>query len=1462
MVLAVGLIGLAPMVSPAQVGGMGVIPRGAVPPRVSASFHPDSSYTAETLLRNASNQIKAQQWSEAIDLYLRVIKEHGESVALVPPSDRAEDAPGETLLYVDARRYCQSRIASLPREALVIYRQRVDAQAEPLYKQGVDKGDQEALQRVVNEMFCSSVGDEAADLLGDLHFRDGRFSEALAAYRRLVPDGPTGPSSLVYPDPDVDLARVAAKKLLCLAAMDEGSVGEAEIAAFRKAYPDAKGRLTGRSGSLADAVEEAARADHLAMPESVDGRWPTFAGSASRSRVVADPVDVGDLQWSLPLSRSGSSTEENPAMRRQMGFQNEDPEPATYPIVLGDLAVICDEDGITAFHMNVRPSAGNAQEVTEQVLAWRSPLPTPRTSRSTRIPGATPRYSLSASGDRIFARLGSPGRGGGTLVAVRNNRDVEGKLLWFRQAHEIELPRRANEPDRLEAAYEGTPVADADRVYIALTEAATETWVYVACLDAETGRTIWVRYLGNASSAFDQMRQTTLGTEMGQRLLTLDGQTVYYQTNMGALAALDADTGAVRWLSTYPTPDQNPTEPLHRGLNPAIAHGGFVIVAPDDAPEIFAFDSASGELVWKTEPIAEIKHLLGVAQGHLFATGNHLFTFDVKTGRLARPAWPEVGGFEGFGRGLLAGDKVYCPTRTEILVLDQKTGGRVHETIPLFQAFFDHEGGNLAVGDGYLVVAERGRLAVYCQNSRLIERYQELIVEQPERASNHFQLARLAEATGRTELALESLENASKLARPGDLVDGQPLASVAQARAHGLLMKLARELREKKDFASASDLYARAVSTALTDRERLTARLEQGEAQAQAGQPERAVENLQTLLADERLNDLTVAADERRTLRAELLIADRLCALVREHGPSLYAPFDRKAETLLAEGLRREDARLLREVGQSYPASKVAPEALLALARLSESDGRHVEAASAYKRLLAISAGNPADPDRAQALQARALWGLAQAYESQGLLGAARDTFSRAEARFPAVELDAFGLKGTVGQLVQAKLASEPFQNLGGGGAEPSVPLPLNRLWDRRFSGDVRPLTAEGLRPSEHAGRLFVAEGDSLRPIDPASGESAWSADLGGEPVWVGYQGKRVLAASARRLDALDLGTGEVLWSFDPADPRGVRHRLDPFARPNPGGSGPPSDAVGRLHAFHLLGARLYMLRGDQEFYALDTETGQLDWSYSPAEGGINPHVLISSARVVLQAGPGRRLVVLDADNGRSRGEYRVGSGRPPAPWMRDPVPIDDDRLALAVDARTITLFDLEKGAEVWTYHDDSELPRTQGPRLLSDSGRLLALFDGHTLVRLNPASGLPLWERGLCLGDLSESPEALAVDADHVYCAYDSTLTAYRLDTGEPAWRRHLVGPESAGWSLALTERFVVAYPDPTRSLGGVIDSLPVVLCRRQDGLPVQRLVFHVPASVSAVRLDPGSVVVATQGRVWALGAAVDTAP
>ena len=131
-----------------------------------------------------------------------------------------------------------------------------------------------------------------------------------------------------------------------------------------------------------------------------------------------------------------------------------------------------------------------------------------------------------------------------------------------------------------------------------------------------------------------------------------------------------------------------------------------------------------------------------------------MLLFDVKTGKLLH-AWPDSGkSLEGYGRGLLAGDLIYWPTQNEIQVLDQRTGLRAEPPIKLLETYHT-KGGNLVAGDGYLIVAQADGLVVFCQNSRLIERYRDEIVRAPDQAANYFRLARAAEAIGRDELALE-----------------------------------------------------------------------------------------------------------------------------------------------------------------------------------------------------------------------------------------------------------------------------------------------------------------------------------------------------------------------------------------------------------------------------------------------------------------------------------------------------------------------------------------------------------------------------------------------------------------------------------------------------------------------------------------------------------------------------------
>ncbi len=324
--------------------------------------------------------------------------------------------------------------------------------------------------------------------------------------------------------------------------------------------------------------------------------------------------------------------------------------------------------------------------------------------------------------------------------------------------------------------------------------------------------------------------------------------------------------------------------------------------------------------------------------------------------------------------------------------------------------------------------------------------------------------------------------------------------------------------------------------------------------------------------------------------------------------------------------------------------------------------------------------------------------------------------------------------------------------------------------------------------PSTDAGRIFLAEGTALRPIDPLTGGYAWTVDLDGEPIWVGYLADRVLAATADRLVAFDLAKGMVQWQFDAGDPNPGRRQPNPFARPEPA-SQKNETPTGKLHDFHIVGDRIFCQRGERELLAIDGDSGLIDWSYAPVEGQLNPRMLVGPRRVVLQVRKPNAVVVLETDSGLGRGTFPQSEAE--QAWSRDPLPIDDDRVALVIDERTVALFDVEIGQYAWTYRELSALPRSGPPRLLGDSGRLLVLRDGSELVRLDPATGEKRWSRVLGIEDLSEWPEALALDGR-------ARLLHERADPDrlQPG-RRHAAVVASSGRSADRLGR----RPDPARA-------------------------------------------------------------
>ncbi len=1419
--------------------------------RPGATVYPDFSNAADQLLRAAAGQAQAKQWNEAVDLYLRAIQQYGDTVTPVPADDANAPLGGETKLYVDVRSYVQRRLAALPPEARAVYRARVDATAERWYRDGLTNRDRALLRRVVEEAFCSGWGDEALEALGDIAFQDGRPQEALAAYERLSAGPEAIRAGLPHPDPSVDRARLQVKTWLVRAALGAPTPTPAELDAFRKEYPDAQGTVAGRTGNWVDVLLRALNEDRIAFPEPLDLRWPTLGGSMSRNRVLAEEVDVGSPQWTVRLERVNSSRGSASFGNR---FSNPAPtavEPITayHPIVLGNQVVVADENAVRAYDLDERPK--NADDVV-----WQHPPQGPlQTVPQARVPTRSARFSLSAAGDRIFARLGPTGSANGqsnsAIVALQRSR--EGTLLWKTKAGEVELPRRGNNAaGRSSIGFEGTPVADSRNVYVAISESGPRISTWVVCLNAESGKTRWARFVCEAppgvDNAMGQGGMLNMGVavppppDAGQRMLTLQGGLVFYQTNLGALACLDGESGQVRWVATYPRVDRPASLSIDRDLSPAIAHDGLVFIAPNDSAVVCAFEMGTGRLVWKRDDMPKAEHLLGVAHGRLIVTGDHVWMINTRDGKVLS-TWPDnLNGLDSAGRGLITAEHIYWPTRGEVQVLDITTGMRATNRPPIqLSQKFQQNGGNLVAGDGYLVVAGAESLVVFSQNSRLIQRYQLEIAKAPERALPYFHLAQVAEASGEDKLALANLEGALNHARPGDLVDGRPLAEVARARRFDLLLKLASRSVKAGDWETALVHYEAAAAAAGPGRDRLTAKLGLARAHQTLGRSAQAVATLQGLLDDDSVRTLTVPIDDRQTVRADIRITDLLNTIVKQSGRAAYAAYDARARELLRQAELEQNPRALEEIDRTYPIAACLPEALLRLGRVRLEEGRAVDAARAFKRLLA-----EADDD---AGRATAWLELGRSHEKRHLWSAARDAYTQAAERYGNVLVPALGPNLTAAQVASQRLARPVFEKLGPASAEPGPTLPMARRWAKALDGPHRVLVADGPPPSPEVGPIFLARGGWLRSVNPVSGDAAWTIELPAEPVWLGYLADRLLVATEKNVIALGLERGEVLWGYEqPRDPK--LKELDPFARDQ--GPISKSDPADGLSGFRVLGDRLVFRQGPRELVVLDGENGLVAWSFAAPTGTINPNILVGPQRIVLQVRKPHAVVVLDTADGRRLGEFEQPE-KEPATWPRPPLPLDDDRVVLVLDERTVALFDLQRGEEAWRWVESSPLPRVTMPALFGDAGRLFALFDGRLLVRLDAKTGGKVWGKTLGSEDLSERPDAFGLDERRVYYASDLTVGAFELADGTPAWSSS-VGEPASGWSLVLGRNCLMAYP---RKSGDheVREMLPLAVLDRERGSLIQRFLIASPVRELAVRFTGPGALVATQAGLWSLG-------
>jgi outer membrane protein assembly factor BamB len=1402
------------------------------------------SVRAATHLAEAQKKAEQGEWADAIDGYQRSVDEFGDD--LVPIAE----ARGPRR-FASVRLLVTQRLAAMPAAGLRIYRARVDEQARKWFAQGEADHDPAPLRRVLDEAFCSRWGDRAIDLLGDLAFERGQFDEAerywlmLTGWPSEADHKPEG--RMVFPDSQVDPALVRAKLVLSAIYRNDLATARAELKAFAGLYPKAAGPFAGRTGTYTATLQDLLPAPGATVePPGDDLTWPTFAGSLTRNRVMPRPPRFRWLEESWRVRLDG-----------QVGKPEADapapvPTPtrtaqllAFYPVIVGDHVLVADNRSVMDFDL----LSGRFRQRCDLQFDFKVrgdefndfKLPVPRPVR----------FTLTAAPGRVYGCLHtSPQR-------QRDDSKLEAEGSMYLTASDLGAGRdgaltprwwKAASREPGDAYFEGSPVVHENSVLVVWTQMARpKAATSIRCYNADTGALRWSQPVCETDLSLTEGEPLQRHT-----LLTLAGPYVVYSTDAGLIVALDPNTGKRAWAHRYARRART-GEPVSRDLTPPVYAGGRVYVAPTDGDRLLCLDSTSGRLLWESKPL-DVVQVLGVAHNRvIFTTGSFprgIRALDATTGADLRD-WmqPDDGSSElpTFGRGLLAGDNVYWPTLHGLRVLRQEDGQPVElDRIPAANV----PGGNLALGNGCLIIATERELIGYVAPARVMEKRRK---EAGPGAA--LPLYRLGLAQADAGLELEALKTLRQAARAADTADVREQVRRAQ-------FAVVSQWLDRPSAQVPGDLLTTAgadqwpVAWEAEIRARL-ARLTET-----AGSPRDALAAWQTLLTEDRLRNETIRDAQGLRQPAGLLAARRQQAIIRANGAEVYSMIEAQAKQ--SRAAFKDDVAVERMTA-IYPNSATT-KTLLAK-----------QPAEAARWSLTMNADGEE--------RATALVRLARDYEAAHAWSAARCTWQRLASECGERSVSALAPDEPARQWVARRLLAPEY-------AEPPLPaltLPLGRRWEMVLDADRDP--AEGYRqtllPLEAADEgdcFFTIDGPgtvSCREV--ASGKTRWDDRPADRPTWLARHGNTVVIGGSLGISRVRLADGKPLWRWSEA--------LLPTERVR--------SAERRFTSFHLAGCRVLALEGSRRLIALDVETGETLWErWAPgghilaAVGGrYGPAFWASGDRVLLQTGAGWEL--LDAADGHV---LRSGPGDP-RPWRHPPLLLDDNHLCFAPAPGQLHCLAPRTGKDVWSIKLDHVTTLTgEYPQLQGRGDTLLVLVPrsaADELCRLDPATGRTLWSREPPLGRRSRSLSLVraAVDATSVYLAADQQLMAVSLADGKTRWRQ-TTAKAPGPWQVVRTRDGVLAYPVssalewsataiaahqmpinvvsvfPTQAIlpfppalalltewaqqARSPSVLPLVIADPKDGVVQQRQQFASRGPQSGIVLTGGGAVVVMEGAAW----------
>ncbi|MCZ7648160.1 MAG: PQQ-binding-like beta-propeller repeat protein [Planctomycetota bacterium] len=1321
---------------------------GEKPPKPEKAEGPEHDVTVseeeevKRLLKKAHKAQEDQDWPTCVKAYTDILQKFPASVYLSkwdtdPKGVNRDEDPWGLGVYRSTAERVNEDLAGLPPAGRAVYRAVSDPAAQSLLVEAESRLDERQMERVAQTYFTTSHGDNALQWLGELAYDRGAHRQALIRLAQIEK----------HPEADVSKASVLARIFLAQLGAGLAEQAKGTLAALGEALKDPKNgalRIGHKEGAEAltdlearlKALPEAPAQARIAEDDAIE----TYYGNAAHNRAVSAKSGVGVLKWSEPIVRllgapEGTKPESFTTVRTYQGQTFQVRRLEANIVARGGWFFLCGQQ-VVACHSINNPNLDRPQF-----------LYPPQGQAGVNEPAAQQINQLveqslfcSLGGDHLFVVQGPPPptifpqNWGGNNQALRPNWIVavgrkkggtlgveSGSLLWTLEPG-TDPEFRINSKDDQEwlknVYFASSPTFYDGSLYVvacAGTGGTREAWG--ACLDAGTGRLLWKTMIASAAPAyFNGALQPELSLPVA-----VQGGTVYCVTNLGAVAALDAATGQVRWIRIY---DRVESGNNMRGMqaaaandfwgpNPPILYDDLLIVTPQDSPYMYGLDPQTGRRVWQTERSSQaglgapgdgedLKHILGIANGRLVISGKDILFVEAKGGR-REVRVPLRDTFEIIGRGCCTQDDVFVSTDQGLLRVNAKLHPKSGK--PIGKLVAQHkwkdaskegntEAGNLFIVGDVLFSVSATHVNAYFVLEEVEKKILARIEAEPANLANYMELGDVRLRAEAYPQAIEAFDKGLALAE----------AQGADPKAKGALADF-RSRKFEAYYAAGEKLMAQGQPDGKTAFEMYEAALKNG---VQPDQPVRALWKMaeaRLLLKEEaaaaqlfhRLliehGDVVHGFGASGTKKAAVFAQARLAKL-KEGNPQAVAELERLAREALDAALKAEGPAGLELVVRHFPTSDALGDALLALAERKLAAGQANEARMTYRRYLVTFREGPRG--------AEALARLSQAYEMTGMLSAAKSTLRKlTRAPWNERELNLGGAARKAGAWAEARLQEPAF-------LKPATAAPrelgsgkLKELWSVQAGNNLVALDPRGRAPAEQLRNVwFIENGKSLVARGGADGQPLWKTPQEAPP---GYNRARGFAFWSDRL--LILAGKQELAAFDTAQEGKPAWRFKLAPNPETGG--------GDLIAMNVADQRVVLAQQGGQVTVLEAQTGDEMWRLAlPGAGPFLDPPAVGDGFVALGRANEKpaQLLVLDLETGLKRFDLKLGDR------LTDPPRAVGESIYAASADKKVSAFDAHGGKLLWTYALDNV-----SEHLFANDDLVAAVVKGNTVVVLDP---------------------------------------------------------------------------------------------------------------------------------------------